>query len=147
ETGARLRAGVWRNRSQETNEQVTEAGRFLMVAKGIVDALPERLCQVELFNVLPAYRSIAQVDVVGILDIGPGVEQGAKDSEEFRLVSLDHHGQHLAIQVSRRISRGYERLQFLEPLLVVEERAALAEMVTEIVMLQAQLIEEDRGPV
>ena len=41
----------------------------------------------------------------------------------------------LAIQVSRRIRRGHECLQFLEPLPVVEERAALAEMVTEIVML------------
>ena len=44
-------------------------GSFLMVAKGIVDTLPEWLCQVELFNVLPACRSIAQVDVISILDL------------------------------------------------------------------------------
>jgi len=46
----------------------------------MVNALPERLCQVKFFDLRPA-RGCTQVDVVRILDIGPGVEQGAKDGE------------------------------------------------------------------
>ena len=86
-------------RHQETNEQVAEAGRDFLVAEGRLDHVPERLSQVEFCNEIPAGWRCAQVDLVGILDIGPGVEQGAQDSKKFRLISFDHHGQHLAIQV------------------------------------------------
>src|SRR5262245_44464215 len=41
-------------RHQEPYEQVPQAGRVLMVAKGLLDTLPERLCQVEFFNLRPA---------------------------------------------------------------------------------------------
>src|SRR5262245_32673905 len=82
---------------QETNEQVLEAGRVFLVAEGRMDHVPERLGQVEFFNKVPAGWRGAQVDLVGILNVGPGVEQGAQDSKKFWLLSLDHHGQHLAI--------------------------------------------------
>ena len=130
-------------RHQETNEQVPYAGRCVIVTEGILDKLPERLCQVELFDLLPARWRRAQVDLVVVLDVGASVEQGAEDGEEFRLVGLDHHGQHLAIQISSDVVGGHERLQLLEPLLVVKERAALAEMVTQMVILQPQLIEDN----
>src|SRR5262245_54496687 len=84
-------------RDQETNEQVPEAGRVFLVAEGRMDHVPERLGQVEFFNEVPAGWRCAQVDLVSILNVGPGVEQGAQDSKKFWLLSLDHHGQHLAI--------------------------------------------------
>src|SRR2546426_619361 len=134
-------------RHEETNEQVPETGRFLMVAKGSLDTLPERLCQVEFFNLVPARWRCTQVDLVYILDIGTGVEQGAQDGKKFRLLSLDYHGQHLAVQVNSRVVGGHERLQLLQTFLIVKKRAALAEMVTQVVVLQPQLIEDDGGPV
>src|SRR5713101_6588339 len=101
-------------RHEETNEQVPETGRFLMVAKGSLDTLPERLCQVEFFNLVPARWRCTQVDLVCI---------------------LDYHGQHLAVQVNSRVVGGHERLQLLQTFLIVKKRAALAEMVTQVVVL------------
>src|SRR5262249_13883362 len=132
---------------QETNEQVPEAGRVFLVAEGRMDHVPERLGQVEFFNEVPAGWRCAQVDLVSILNVGPGVEQGAQDSKKFWLLSLDHHGQHLAIQVNSRVGSGHERLELLEPLFTVEESTALREMITQMVVLQSQFVKEDGGPI
>src|SRR5215510_13531678 len=82
-------------RDQETNEQVPQAGRVFLVAEGCMDHVPEGLGQIEFFNEVPAGWWCAQVDVCCSLDVGPGVKQGTQDSKKFRLVSLDHHRQHL----------------------------------------------------
>jgi hypothetical protein len=54
----------------------------LTVAKGLMDTLPERLCQGELFDVVPAGWSLTQVDLVGILDITENVHGDIAEGQE-----------------------------------------------------------------
>src|SRR5262249_26836439 len=63
--------------------------------------------------------------------------------EEFRLVSFHHDSQHVAIQVHRCVGGGHQRFELLQPFLVVKEATTLGEMVTQMVIVQPQLIQEN----
>jgi hypothetical protein len=95
---------------QETNEQIAKARRFFAVSEDVLDEPPERLRQVEFFNLVPTWRGIPQVDLVFICPFSKGVEQGADHGEEFRLVGPDDNSEHLPIQVVCGVVGGHEGL-------------------------------------
>ena len=79
--------------------------------------------------------------------LGVGVEEGADDVEELRLVGPGGDGDHLAVEVGGDVGGGDQGLELLEPLLAVEELAAVGEVPPEPLVDQAELLEQDRGPV
>ncbi len=68
-----------------------------------------------------------------------GVEQRADDVEEFRLVGLDDHGDHLAVEVGGGVIRGDQGLELLQPVLVVEELAAFGDVCAQVLVGQSQV--------
>ena len=67
--------------------------------------------------------------------------------EQFRLVGLDDHGDHLAVEVGGGVVGGDQSLELLEPFLVVEELAAVGKMVPQVLVRQAQLFSRMLSPV
>ena len=82
-----------------------------------------------------------------MLNFSKAVEQGADDGEEFWLVGLDDNGEHLAIQVVCDVVGSYKGLELLESVFVVEELPSSGQMFPQVVVLQTQLIEDNRGSV
>src|SRR5262249_57025552 len=66
-----------------------------------------------------------------------------KNRDEFRLISFRHDSQHFAIQVNCRVGGGHQRFELLQPFLVIKEATTLGEMVTQVVIVQPQLIQEN----
>ena len=75
------------------------------------------------------------------------MEQGAHEVEEFRRVGLDHHGDHLAVEVGGGVLRSDQAFKLVQPVLGVEERAALGQVGPQMLVRQPQLVEQDAGPI
>ncbi len=61
--------------------------------------------------------------------------------------ALDDDGDHLAVEVGGGVVGGDQRLELLEPFLGVEELAAVGEVLPQVLVGQAELVQQDRGPV
>ena len=75
------------------------------------------------------------------------MEEGPDDVEQFRLVGLDDDGDHLAVEVGGGVVGGDQGLDLLEPLLAVEELAAVGEVLPQVLVAPARVLEQDAGPV
>ena len=118
---------------QQAEQEFLEAGVFLGIAESRRDHLPEGPGEVELLDLLPGRRRGVEVDLVATL--GVGVEEGADDVEELRLVGLDDDGDHLAVEVGGGIVGRHQWLELLEALLAVEELAAVGQVLPQVLFL------------
>ena len=132
-------------RDEQTDQELLERGVVLGVAEGGPCHVPERPGEVELLDLIPGRGRDVEVDVVAPL--GVGVEEGADDVEELGLVGTDGDGDHLAVEVGGDVGGGDQRPELLEPLLAVEELAAVGQVAPEPLIQQAKLFEQDGGPV
>ena len=132
---------------EQADQQVPQAGDLFRVAEEGLRHLPERGVQVELLDLLPGRGRVVEVDLVPRFRLRVGVEERAEDVEQLRLVGLDDDGDHLAVEVGVGVVGGDEALELLEPLLVVEELAAVGEVLTEVLAGQPQFVEQERCPV
>ena len=82
-----------------------------------------------LLDLLPGRDRLPEIKFLVSLRIG--VEQATQDGIRLRLVALHDHAEHLAVDVVSSVIRRGETLKLLEPLLVVEELAALVEVLTQ----------------
>ena len=129
----------------EPEQEVLQRGVLFLVAEGRFDHLPERNVEVELLDLAPHGGRIVEVDLAP--GLGPGVEDRPHEVEQFRLVGLGDHGDHLAVQVGGGVIRGDQILDLLEPFLGVEELAAVGNMGSQVLIHQPQLLQQDAGPV
>src|SRR5262245_59310262 len=109
------------------------------------DHLPERTIEIELFNLVPNSRRIVEVDLAPGFD--PGMEDCSHQIEEFWLVGLDDCGDHLAVKIGGGVIWDDQVLDLLESILGIEELAALSKMSSQVLIHQAQLLQQDACPV
>src|SRR5690606_26453104 len=69
------------------------------------------------------------------------------DIEKLGLLCLDDHGQHLPVEIGSNIVGSDQRLELLETVFVVEKLAAVCQVLPQVMVSEAQLVEQDRGPV
>ena len=103
------------------------AGIFFLVPERGFDHLPEGNVEVELLDLAPRRRAACR-GPISFSVLRPGVEDRPHDVEQFRLVGLGDHGDHLAVQVGGGVIRGDQILDLLKPFLGVEELAAVGNM-------------------
>ena len=129
-------------RDEQPDQQLLEGWRFVVIAEVCFHHLPERLAEIELFDLFPSWRRDVEVEHVAVLGIG--MKQRADDVEELRQLGLHHNGQQLPIEVRRDVFGGNQRLELLQPFLAVEELAAVGEVLPQVLILQAEFIQQDR---
>ena len=88
----------------EPEQEVLQGGVFFLVAEGRLHHLPEGNVEVELLDLVPGGGRIVEVDLAP--GLGPGVEDRPHQIEQFRLVGLGDHGDHLAVQVGGGVIGG-----------------------------------------
>ena len=82
-----------------------------------------------LLDLLPGQDRLAEIEF--FIGFRIGVEQATQDGVRLRLVALHDHAEHLAVDVVGSVVWRGNTLELLEPLLVVEELAALVEMLSQ----------------
>ena len=130
---------------QEPEQEVLQRRVLFLVPEGRLDHLPEGNVEVELLDLAPHGGRIVEVDLAP--GFGPGVEDRPHQVEQFRLVGLGDHGDHLAVEVGGGVIRGDQILDLLEPFLGVEELAPVGNMGPQVLIHQPQLLQQDAGPV
>src|SRR4051794_31619626 len=88
--------------------------------------LPKWTVQVEFLDVRPGGWRIVEVNIDARLR--PSMEDRSKDIEKLWLVCLCDNRDHLAIDVGGRIVRHHQALDFLKPVLGVEEFTPVGDM-------------------
>lgn len=71
------------------------------------------------------------------------MDDGSQDGEELRLVGLHHDGDHLPIEVRRRVVRLDNRPEFLDALLGVEELPAIGEVRAKRLVRQPEFLQKN----
>ena len=129
----------------EPEQEVLQRWVLFLVPERRFDHLPEGNVEIELLDLAPHGGRIVEVDLAP--GLGPGVEDRPHQIEQFRLVGLGDHGDHLAVKVGGGVIRGDQILDLLEPLLGVEELAPLGNMGPQVLIHQPQLLQQDACPV
>ena len=128
----------------EPEQEVLQRRGLLVVAEGGLHHLPERNVEVELLDLLPDGGRVVEVDLV------PASVQAWK-----RVRTMLNNSGWSALATTAIILRsrsaaassgGDQGLDLLEPLLGVEELAAVGKVVPQVLVHQAQLLQQDAWP-
>ena len=127
----------------EPQQEVLERRVLFLVPEGRLHHLPEGTVEVELLDLAPHGGRAVEVDLAPAF--GPGVEDRPHQVEQLRLVGPGDHGDHLAVEVASGVVRGDQILDLLEPVLGVEEFAAVGNVGPQRRVHQPQLLQQDAG--
>ena len=130
---------------EQAKQEPFERRVVLLVPEQGPGHAPKRFGEVELFDKAPRRRRPVQVNVDARL--APGVEDRPQDREELRLVGLHDDGDHLPIEVYRRVVRLDERPELLDAVLRVKELAAIGEVRAKRLVRQPQFLQMDARPI
>ena len=137
----------------ESQQEILQRGILFLVTEGRFDHAPEGNVEIKLLNLPEHGRRVGRgqqavgsfIAALCPLPSAHFIKDRSYQVEQFRLVSFGDHGNHLAIQVSGGIIRCDQILDFLEPVLGIEEFATVGNVCSQMQIHQPQFLKQDAG--